>query len=147
MGIAAVVYGAFAYAIFLGTILYAIAFVGDLPVPKTINSGAPGPIGPALLINTLLLTLFAVQHSVMARPAFKRAWTRFVPPSAERSTYVLLASLALLLLFWQWRPIPGIVWSVSHPAGVAAMHAVFWIGWGVLFLSKIGRASCRERVL
>jgi protein-S-isoprenylcysteine O-methyltransferase Ste14 len=134
-GIAAMIYGALAYAIFLGTILYAIAFVGDLPVPKTINSGAPGPIVPALIINTLLLTLFAVQHSVMARPAFKRAWTRFVPPSAERSTYVLLASLALLLLFWQWRPIPGIVWSISHPAGAAVMHAVFWIGWAVVFLS------------
>jgi protein-S-isoprenylcysteine O-methyltransferase Ste14 len=134
-GIAAVVYGAFAYAVFLGTILYAIAFVGDLPVPKTINSGAPGPIGPALVINTLLLALFAVQHSVMARPAFKRAWTRFVPHCAERSTYVLLASLALLLLFWQWRPIPGIVWSVSHPASIAAMQAVFWIGWAVVLLS------------
>jgi protein-S-isoprenylcysteine O-methyltransferase Ste14 len=135
-GIAAVAYGAVAYAVFLGTIAYAVAFVGNLPlVPKTIDSGVPGPLAAALLVNTLLLGLFAVQHSVMARPAFKRWWTRFVPHAVERSTYVLLASLVLLLLYWQWRPIPAVVWSVSHPAAATVMQALFWIGWGLVLLS------------
>src|SRR5262245_31931040 len=134
-GIAAVLYGIVAYAIFLGTFLYAIAFVGNLPAPKTIDSGVAGPLGAALLINTLLLGLFAAQHSVMARPAFKRWWTRVVPRSVERTTYVLLASLALLLLYWQWRPIPYVVWSVSHPAAVMALDAIFWIGWSIVLVS------------
>jgi protein-S-isoprenylcysteine O-methyltransferase Ste14 len=134
-GIASLLYGGLAYLVFLGTFLYAIAFVGNLPVPKTIDSGEPGPIGAALAINTLLLGLFAIQHSVMARPAFKRWWTRFVPSPVERTTYVLLASLTLLLLYWQWRPIPELVWSVTDPAGALALQAVFWIGWGVVLLS------------
>jgi protein-S-isoprenylcysteine O-methyltransferase Ste14 len=134
-GIAAVLYGAVAYLIFLATFLYAIAFVGNLPAPKTIDSGVPGGLGAALVIDALLLGLFAVQHSVMARPAFKRWWTRLVPQSVERATYVLLASLALLLLYWQWRPIPDVVWSVSHPAGVVALQAVFCIGWATVLVS------------
>ena len=134
-GIVAVSYGAAVYLIFLGTFLYAAAFVGNLPVPKTIDSGAPGSLWTALVIDTLLLGLFAVQHSVMARPAFKRRWTRLVPPSVERTTYVLLASLALLLLYWQWRPIPDVVWSVSHPAAVVALQAIFWIGWATVLVS------------
>jgi methanethiol S-methyltransferase len=134
-GIASVLYGALAYLLFLGTFLYAVAFVGNLPVPKTIDSGAAGPFLPALIVNTLLLGLFAIQHSVMARPAFKRWWTRFVPKSVERTTYVLLASLVLLLLYWQWRPMPDVIWSVTSPAGVAILHAVFWTGWAVVLIS------------
>jgi methanethiol S-methyltransferase len=134
-GIASVLYGVLAYLLFLGTFLYAIAFVGNLPVPKTIDSGDAGPLVPALIINTLLLGLFAIQHSVMARPAFKRWWTTFVPKAVERTTYVLMASLALLLLYWQWRPIAEVIWSVTNPGGIAVMHAVFWIGWAVVLIS------------
>ena len=134
-GIASVLYGALSYVLFLGTFLYAIAFVGNLPVPKTIDSGEAGPILPALIINTLLLGLFAVQHSVMARPAFKRWWTQMVPHAVERTTYVLFASLALLLLYWQWRPMLDQVWLVTHPVGAAVLQAIFWIGWATVLIS------------
>jgi protein-S-isoprenylcysteine O-methyltransferase Ste14 len=134
-GIASVLYGVFAYLLFLGTFLYAIAFVGNLPVPKTIDGGESGPLVPALIINTLLLGLFALQRSVMARPAFKRRWTRFVPQPVERTTYVLLASSALMLLYWQWRPITKLIWSVTNPAAVAVLQAIFWIGWAVVLIS------------
>src|SRR5690348_7420462 len=134
-GIAAVLYGAIVYMLFLGTFLYAIAFVGDLPVPKTIDSGMAGPVVPALIINVLLLGLFAVQHSVMARPVFKHWWTKLVPHAIERSTYVLFASMALLLLYWQWRPLPQPIWTVTEPAGVLFLQAVFWFGFGLVLLS------------
>ena len=134
-GIISVLYGALVYLIFLATILYAIAFVGNLPVPKTIDSGKPGALGAALFIDILLLGLFAVQHSVMARPAFKRWWTRFVPEPVERTTYVLLASLALILLYWQWRPIPEPVWSLTNPAGTVILQAIFWAGWAIVLVS------------
>jgi protein-S-isoprenylcysteine O-methyltransferase Ste14 len=100
-----------------------------------VDSGEAGAIGAALVIDTLLLGLFAVQHSVMARPAFKRWWTRAVPQPVERTTYVLCTNLALILLYWQWRPIPDVVWSVAHPAGVAVLQAIFWIGWAVALVS------------
>jgi methanethiol S-methyltransferase len=130
-----VIYGSVAYGVFLGTFLYAIGFVGGFVVPKDIADGAVVPMPQALIIDTLLLGLFAVQHSVMARPAFKRLWTRIVPPPLERSTYVLLASLALVLLFWQWRPIPNAVWTVAHPAAVFGLWAVFWAGWALVLVS------------
>src|ERR1700733_5532956 len=134
-GIASILYAGFAYLLFLGSFLYAIAFVGNLPAPKTIDSGEVDFFVAALVGGTLLLGLFATQHSVMARPAFKRWWTRFVPQPIERATYVLLASSALLLLFWQWKPMPDLVWSVNNPVGVALLQAIFWIGWIVVVVS------------
>jgi protein-S-isoprenylcysteine O-methyltransferase Ste14 len=131
----AVIYGLAVYGLFLGTFLYAIAFVGNLGVPKTVDSGAPGPLAQALIVDVLLLGLFAVQHSVMARRSFKSWWTRIVPPVVERSTFVLFASLALLLLYWQWRPIPEAVWTVRDPLGVLLLQIVFWAGWIVLLVS------------
>jgi protein-S-isoprenylcysteine O-methyltransferase Ste14 len=134
-GIAAVLYGSLVYLVFSVTLLYAIAFVGNLPVPKTIDSGEPGPVAIALLVNVLLLGVFAIQHSVMARPAFKRWWTLFVPKPVERTTYVLLSSLALLLLYWQWRPMPETIWSVTNPTGALVLVAISWAGWGLALLS------------
>ncbi len=125
----AFVYGAVSYAIFFGTFLYAIGFVGNLGAPKSLDAAPVGPLGISLLVNLGLLGLFAVQHSVMARPAFKRMWTRIVPEPVERSTYVLASSLALILLFWQWRPLGGVVWDIRDPVGRAVMHAGFAFGW------------------
>lgn len=128
-------YGALCYLIFFVTFLYSIGFVGNLVVPKAIDSGTPASIGQAVLINMLLLSIFAVQHSVMARPAFKRWWVRFVPQVIERSTYVLLSSLALILLFWQWQPMSEVVWSIDNAAGRNALWALFWVGWVVVLVS------------
>ena len=129
-------YGLVAYALCLGTLLYAIGFVGNLFVPKAIDTGAPVFLADALLVNLLLLGLFAVQHSVMARRSFKRWWARIVPPAMERSTYVLAASLALALILWQWRPIPQpVVWNVESRTGANLLWAVFWLGWAVMLLS------------
>ncbi|MES2896128.1 MAG: isoprenylcysteine carboxylmethyltransferase family protein [Pseudomonadota bacterium] len=135
MKLLAVIYGVAAYAIFLPTFLYAIGFVGNLLVPKAIDTGPAVPTGEALIVNTLLLGVFAIQHSLMARPGFKAWWTKIVPPPIERSTYVLLASLALVLLFWQWRPMAQPVWVIEDPMLSAAIWAVFWLGWATVLLS------------
>src|SRR5262245_47756332 len=134
-GIGAVLFGVFAYGVFFVTICYAIGFVGNMWVPKSIDTGAQLPLLATLNVNIALLALFALQHSVMARPAFKRAWTRIVPPSMERSTYVLLASATLLLLFWQWRPIPTPLWTMSPGLARLVVDTIYWLGWGLVFAS------------
>lgn len=130
----AAVYGAISYMVFLVAFLYAIAFVGNLAVPKTIDSGPVRPIQEALIVNVLLLGAFAIQHSVMARPGFKKWWTKIIPKTIERSTFVLLASLVLLLLYWQWRPIPTQIWVVENPFGQIMLQFLFFLGWLIVFL-------------
>ena len=129
------IYGSVAYTIFLGTFLYAIGFVGNIGVPKSIDSGQAGPIGMALLVNTLLLGIFAVQHTGMARRGFKRILARVVNPAIERSTYVLATNAALILMYWLWQPMPEVVWSIQSTAGQAVMYGVFAMAWLVVLLS------------
>jgi protein-S-isoprenylcysteine O-methyltransferase Ste14 len=128
-------YGLVAYAFFLVAVLYAVGFVEGLVVPKTIDSGAVGSVTTAIIVNLVLMSLFAVQHSVMARKPFKRWLTQFVPQSIERSTYVLLASLVLLLLFWQWRPIPTVVWQIANPQIATLVLALSLFGWFLVVLA------------
>ena len=131
----AFLYGIVAYLVFAIVIVYAIGFVCGLVVPKTIDSGPAGPLVESIVINLVLMTIFALQHSVMPRPQFKAWWTTIVPKSVERSTYVLLASLALALVFWQWRPIPGVVWEVKEPTLAAFLLYLGLFGWVLVFIS------------
>lgn len=128
-------YGAISYFVFLVSFVYAIGFLGNFVVPKGIDTGSSDSTAAAVIVDLILMALFAIQHSIMARPGFKRCWTRLVPWPVERSTYVLFASLILLLLYWQWRPIPGVVWNVSAPF----WSVLFWIsygaGWAIVFVS------------
>jgi len=133
--IIALLYGIVAYLVFFVSFLYAIGFVEDLVVPKTIDSGSTGPVTQALIVNLVLMSIFAVQHSVMARPQFKQWWTRFVPRSVERSTYVLLASLALLLLFWQWKPMPETVWQIADTRIAMTTVCLSFVGWLIVLTS------------
>jgi protein-S-isoprenylcysteine O-methyltransferase Ste14 len=128
-------YGAACYAVFFATLLYAIGFLGNFAVPRTIDGAPQMPLLPALGINLALLSAFALQHSVMARPAFKRRWTKLVPPPLERSTYVLFSSLALVALFRWWQPLGGVVWDVESVAGRAAIYGVYGFGWGLVLLA------------
>ena len=130
-------FGVIAYFVFFATFLYLIAFVGDLPgVPYTVNRGG-GEVGlwPAVLIDFALVALFGVQHSVMARPGFKRGWTKIVPPAIERSVYVLLSSLALILMFLFWKPISGTIWDIDQPIAVGVIFALFGLGWLIVLVS------------
>lgn len=130
------IYGLIAYIIFLGSFLYAIGFVGEILVPKGINTGPESQnLLNALLINAGLLSLFAIQHSVMARPGFKKWWTKIIPAQVERSTYVLISSLILILLFWKWRPMPEVIWSVEEEVWQMLLIGLFWLGWGIVLLS------------
>lgn len=135
MGLIAAMYGVFCYAVFLASFLYAIAFIGDFVVPKTIDSGPGVAMPEALAINLALLGFFAVQHSVMARQGFKAVWTRMVPRVVERSTYVLISSLLLALICWKWQAIPTVVWDIGSPVLRMLMLALFALGWLILLLS------------
>jgi protein-S-isoprenylcysteine O-methyltransferase Ste14 len=128
-------YGSFSYLIFFGTFLYAIGFIGNFGVPRTLDGPANGPLAVSLAIDVGLLTLFAVQHSVMARKWFKDAWTKIVPGPIERSTYVLFSSLALILLFSLWRPLGGVIWSVEDPTGRIVLRGLFAFGFALVLVS------------
>lgn len=128
--------GLIGYAGFLVTIVYAIGFVGNFGVPKGIDAGTGGPVGRAVLVNVLLLGLFAVQHTIMARPAFKRRWTRIVPSAVERSLFVLITVALFCLLFWQWRPMTAVVWDVQWPAARYLLITLMMTGWGLVFYSS-----------
>ncbi len=127
--ITAFLYGVVCYLVFFASFLYAIGFIGNFAVPKSIDSGPQLPLTRALVINSALLAVFAIQHSVMARQWFKTAWTRIVPVPVERSTYVLFSSLALLLLFWKWQPMGGVIWNVENAYGRLALQALYASGW------------------
>ena len=131
----ALLYGFVAYLAFAVTIVYAIGFITGFGVPKTIDSGPDGEPIEAIIINLLLMSLFAIQHSVMARPQFKKWWTRIVPVAVERSTFVLFSSLALMLLFWQWRPIAAVVWQVTNPLIAGSLMGFSLFGWALVFAS------------
>lgn len=131
----ALLYGVIAYLLFFATFLYAIAFLGNVLVPKTVDRGQVSAPATALIIDLVLLSAFALQHSIMARYGFKKAWTRLISWHLERSTYVLAASAVLALLLWQWRPIPRVVWTVHSTGGQLVLDILFWAGWATLLVS------------
>ena len=133
--ILALLFGVVAYLLFFGTFLYAIGFVGNVGVPKSIDVGPASPVWTAVIIDAALLLAFAVQHSVMARQWFKKGWTKVVPWTVERSTYVVMASLVLALVLWQWRPITNVIWDVSGTWAGPVLGVTFWIGWAILFVT------------
>jgi protein-S-isoprenylcysteine O-methyltransferase Ste14 len=128
-------YGLVTYIFFLGIFLYAIGFVGNILVPKSIDSEVTDPLGIAILINALVLGLFAIQHTIMARPAFKAKLTKIIPKAAERSTFVLITNIIFVLIFWQWRPLGGTVWHLDSALGSAILHGLFWLGWSIVLVS------------
>ena len=130
------VYGALCHAMFLAVFLYMAGFLGNFLVPKSVDSGLEGPLGNALLVNLGLLALFGVPHSVMARPTFKRWWTKIVPSPIERSTYVLVSNLLMILLLWQWRPMPGVIWDVQASVFREVLWAIFALGWLLVVLAS-----------
>jgi len=134
-GLIAILYGIISYTIFLVTFLYAIGFVGNFIVPKSIDSGTVGDGFFALATNIGLMSVFAIQHSVMARPEFKKVWTKVVPESVERSTYVLFSSLALVLLFAYWEPLPAIIWDMTGTITGNLLFGLFWVGWTTVLAS------------
>ena len=129
------IYGIVCYVVFLLSFIYAIGFVGNMVVPKSIDSGFVSSTAQSLIVNLILLGLFAVQHTIMARPRFKQWWTKSIPIQIERSTFVLIASLLLFLLYWQWRPMTTLIWSVEHSVIKAVLLALFWIGWVTVLIS------------
>ena len=142
--VVAFVYGIVCYAVFIATLLYAIGFLGNVGVPKSIDSGPEGSTATALALDSALLALFALQHSIMARPWFKRAWTRIVPEPVERSTYVLFSSVALLLMFWQWRPIGGIIWKIDGGIAETVVLGLYMAGLLVVVRTAPGLSLWRQ---
>ena len=130
------VFGILAYALFLFAFLYSIGFVGNFIVPKSIDTGTETTFLQAVLVNIMLMGVFALQHSVMARPSFKEWWTTIIPKAAERSIYVMLSNLALILIFWQWRPITTVIWEVESPVLTYAIYGLFALGWLIVLLSS-----------
>lgn len=129
-------YGVIGHAGFLLIFLYLIGFLGNFAVPKSVDSGEAGPFAQALVINVLLLAIFGVQHSVMARQEFKQRWTKIVPKHIERSTYVVISDLLVIFLIWQWRPMTGVVWSVENPTGRVILWTLFGLGWAIVVLAS-----------
>src|SRR3954462_10002140 len=130
--VAVLAYAVVAYALGFAALVYLIGFLGNVVVPKSIDSPRTGPLGAAGLGGVLLLVVVSVQHCVMARPGFKRWWTQFVPQAAERATYVLFSAVAISLLYWLWQPIGGVVWDVTHPAGRAVLYGLLGLGWAIV---------------